>query len=399
MPRLLDDSTAAFAAEVITRGPLSRAEIAQRLGLSMPSLTRIQQILIEKELVAARPVSLDRPSGGRPHQILEPSSLPRKFMGIKLTGQRLYAVRTSLSCQPEAWTEQQLHSQKPDAVMKQITEIQAQLCPQPPAYLGVSLGGTISADGQVQQAKFLKWPQFNAPQLLRAAGCKTPSVFINDVEGVARFEQWFGLGRESEDFSIVTIGAGIGHAVIHHGRILHPSQSQLGLIGHLPLAPDSGRRCWLGHLGCAASVLNLDAIVDAAKCRARQAGSPLPTLEEVDVAKRDRIETDRQVAWLEACLRLKIPAVRAVLEETTRYLIRLLAIVADISVADSVIVTGELTPILSWGLADYQQKLSELRDPSAFPIRVLTRPETFDFWAQGAAASAIRAWILQHSAS
>ena len=64
------------------------------------------------------------------------------------------------------------------------------------------------------------------------------------------------------------------------------------------------------------------------------------------------------------------------------------------SVAQALTITGELAGILTWGLGDIDAMIAQLRDPVSQPIEITLRPDTFDFWAQGAAAAAIRQWLL-----
>ncbi|MDU0969143.1 MAG: ROK family protein [Actinomycetaceae bacterium] len=385
MARLLDDSLCAFAAEVISRGPQARTELSQRLTLSAASMTRLQRELLARDVLAEGHPEPNAHATGRPTHVLVPSPTPRTFVGVKLTSDHLYAVSTSLTCERQDTVDAPLTGRSPQAVMRQVADTVARLAPAP-QYVGISMGGTVDSAGHVGEAVYLGWRDVDLAPWLAEAGCAVPAVFLNDVEGVARYEQWFGMGRVCEDFSVVTIGTGVGHAVIHHGRVLHRGDNLLGLIGHLPLDAGSPRTCWLGHSGCAAALLNLDAIVTAVRDAAP--GKALPPL---DPAAPGPVP---EVAWLRRCLDEDVPRTRRVLEDAYRDLARLLAIIADVSVAQALTITGELAGILTWGLGDIDAMIAQLRDPVSQPIEITLRPDTFDFWAQGAAAAAIRQWLL-----
>lgn len=392
MARLLDDSHCAFAAEVIARGPLTRTDLARRLKLSAPSMTRIQRLLVAEDILAEGAPEPNPYATGRPTHVLQPSPTPRTFIGVKLTGDHLYAVRTSLTCTPLDQCEVALVDRSPEAVMGQVARTIARLSRATPDHVGISIGGRTHADGRVIEAGYLGWGAVDAAELLRRAGCTAPATFINDVEAVGRWEQWFGLGQDVENFSIVTLGAGVGHAVIHHGRILHRGETQLGLIGHLPLAADSTQRCPLGHVGCAAAVLNLDALVAAVRRAAPS--SALPEVPRAVPSRVPGITSDPQVAWLKHCLDADVPGVREVLEEALVNCARLLAIIIDVTVAEALTITGELAGLLTWGLGDLGGLINDMRDPVNTDVEFTLRPDTFDFWARGAAAAAIRTWIM-----
>ena len=85
--------------EVLRHGPLARAELARRLGLSPPSLTRLTAPLIEAGLLtetsARRPVGAGRPS--RPLDVVPEAC---HFVGVKLTEDESYCVLTNLRAEP-----------------------------------------------------------------------------------------------------------------------------------------------------------------------------------------------------------------------------------------------------------------------------------------------------------
>src|SRR6478609_6811579 len=104
---MLTDSEAALARAVLIHGPISRSALTTRLGLSPASLTRLAKpfidhgILIELDDVADGSV-------GRPTRPLDISPDAGHFVGIKLTGDRLYAVATDIRASVLAASESPL---------------------------------------------------------------------------------------------------------------------------------------------------------------------------------------------------------------------------------------------------------------------------------------------------
>ncbi|MBN2273031.1 MAG: ROK family protein [Bacteroidales bacterium] len=74
-------------------------------------------------------------------------------------------------------------------------------------------------------------------------------VFIeNDANLAALGEYWLGAGREAQDLFMITLGSGIGGALLTGGKIfrLHPSA---GEFGHM-IIEKTGETCTCGRKGC-----------------------------------------------------------------------------------------------------------------------------------------------------
>jgi glucokinase len=102
-----------------------------------------------------------------------------------------------------------------------------------------------------------------------AAATGLPTGVINDAKAFALAEYRMGAAAGADTALCVTIGTGIGGAVIAQGRILFGAGGMAGEIGHLILQPD-GPRCTCGNLGCAETLANGPAIVGEAVRRVVQ---------------------------------------------------------------------------------------------------------------------------------
>lgn len=80
---------------MLTHGPLSRTELARRLGLSRPSLTRLTKPLIDEGLFVESG-SRYEPRTGRAVRPLDVAAEQRHFTGVNLTGHDLTAVLTTM---------------------------------------------------------------------------------------------------------------------------------------------------------------------------------------------------------------------------------------------------------------------------------------------------------------
>ena len=100
-----------------------------------------------------------------------------------------------------------------------------------------------------------------APAIAEATGL--PVGMINDAKAFALAEYRLGAAAGADTALCVTVGTGIGSAVIAHGQILYGVGAMAGEIGHLILQPE-GPRCTCGNLGCAETLANGPAIVGEA---------------------------------------------------------------------------------------------------------------------------------------
>ncbi|WP_017591097.1 ROK family glucokinase [Nocardiopsis potens] len=76
-----------------------------------------------------------------------------------------------------------------------------------------------------------------------------PVVVENDANAAAWAEVRFGAGRGCRDAVVVTLGTGVGGAVIMDGELRRGRFGAAGEIGHYRMVP-FGRRCACGNQGC-----------------------------------------------------------------------------------------------------------------------------------------------------
>lgn len=76
-----------------------------------------------------------------------------------------------------------------------------------------------------------------------------PVMVDNDVNCAALGEYWKGAARSADDFLCMTIGTGIGGAIIQGGQVYHGAAYSAGEFGHMTLYP-GGSACACGDYGC-----------------------------------------------------------------------------------------------------------------------------------------------------
>lgn len=361
------------AHEVLLHGPLSRAELARRFDLTPGTLTRITKTLIDDGVLtdagtAAFVGATDEARLGRPSQPLDVRADGHEFIGVKVAGDHAYAVRTTLRAEVLRAVDAPLPGRDPEAVSDTVAALVHELG-DGAARVGVSVGGHVSASA-VRRGPFLEWTDVPFGALLTQRLGVVP-VLSNDVVAVTEATHWFGEARGRDRFALVTIGAGTGLGLVTHGRIVMDDDVGLGLVGHLPLDP-FGPICPQGHRGCAEAVLTTGAITAAASTAL---GRPLDHTEVLALAEAGD------------------PAARRVVDDAARALGRFIALVANLTMPQLVVVGGEGAALVRVGESALHQALDGDRDPLAAPVPITVQDGGLAEWARGAAVIAIQDFV------
>lgn len=116
--------------------------------------------------------------------------------------------------------------------------------------VGVAAAGFIDAEqATVYYAPNINWR--SEPFRDRLAE-RLPGLDItidNDANAAGWAEYRFGAGRGTTDMTMLTIGTGVGGAIITNGRLLRGGFGAAGEIGHLRVVP-GGHPCGCGQKGC-----------------------------------------------------------------------------------------------------------------------------------------------------
>ncbi len=365
-------TTQAVALEVLRHGPLSRRDIAHRLGLSPGSLTRLAAPLIDGGLLVE--VGERAQTGaGRPSRLLDVRADSRHFLGMKLTAGEVVGVVTDLRATVVAEAGLPLTGTDPDTVVERIASLVHHFTGlgYRPTMLGIGVGGLVGAGGVVLNAPFLGWEEIPLQQLVEDA-TGIPTIVDNDLVAVTECENWFGTASGVDRFAVVTLGAGVGYGLVVHGQIVIDEDSGIGLVGHWPLDP-LGPLCPAGHRGCAHSLLTDTAIATEVSTAL---GRPVSFDEALDAAEAGD------------------PAARRVVTDAGRGLGRLLAAVANLTVPQLIVIGGEGSRLATVAAAAVQDGLHADRDPRARPVPLAMMSGGGQDWCRGAAVLAIQTYVL-----
>ena len=149
--------------------------------------------------------------------------------------------------------------------------------------VGVAAAGFIDADqANIIYAPNLSWRNEPFKSKLEAK-LTLPVVIENDANAAAWAEYRFGAGVGFRHMVMLTIGTGVGGAVITDSKMLRGGFGIAGELGHLRMVPN-GLLCGCGQNGCLEAYASGTALLKAAKALASSndpAGQRLRQLQPV----------------------------------------------------------------------------------------------------------------------
>lgn len=149
----------------------------------------------------------------------------------------------------------------PAAVVDVMVDAIAQLDPaQQSVAIGVGTPGPADASGRIARVaiNLTNWHDVPLADWLEA---KTglPTVLANDANCAGLGEAWLGAGRRFRNLILLTLGTGVGGAIILDGKLFVGHQGAGGELGLITLNPD-GPPCNSGNQGSLEQYVSVPAI-------------------------------------------------------------------------------------------------------------------------------------------
>lgn len=252
---------------VNAEGPLSRAAVASRIGLTRAAVSTLVDELIRSGLLEE--LGPERPGRvGRPGSALALSGRGPAGLGAEIGVDHLAVCVVDLRGEVRARAVRHgtNRGRPPEPVIDELTELVRRVVAEAegeglwPAGLAVAVPGLVSGDSRtVVRAPNLDWHDTDLGALL-------PGDLPVSVDNEANFgglaELWLGEGTPS-DFLHVSAEIGIGGAVVVDGRLLRGTRGFAGELGHVPVRPE-GPDCACGGRGCLEQYAGEEAVLRAA---------------------------------------------------------------------------------------------------------------------------------------
>ncbi|GAA2241099.1 ROK family protein [Promicromonospora sukumoe] len=389
-PALSPAGTRVFQ-QLVRSGDASRTALARDTGLTPGAITRAVRPLLEAGLLLE---TGDRASTdgalGRPATMVTVQAGAHQVIGVKVTADELFGVVCDLRCRVLDEATVPVGGHGPEAITDLIVGLVDRLRTGRPEVgsVGLAVSGDVdAATGHVGYSPFLGWRDVPlGTEVARRTGLAT--TVENDVRALLTGERWYGVGRGISSLALVTVGTGIGCALLVNGQVVHGGFGVAGEVGHVLVDPE-GPLCHCGNRGC------VEAIAGSAGILERMGQAGFKGLGIGDVAELARSGQ---------------PDAVRVLAEAGRAVGTGIATIANLVGAEHIVITGEAIGSSPSDTADDEQDY-DVMDPhvrSAFEQRAFgsaaraaieLRPLRFVDWARGAAACAVEDFVTHYGRS
>ncbi|WP_030683843.1 ROK family transcriptional regulator [Streptomyces sp. NRRL B-1347] len=238
---------------VAAHGPLSRASVASRIGLTRAAVSTLVDELIHSGLL--QELGPERPGRvGRPGSALAVSAHGPVGIGAEVGVDHLAVCAVDLRGDVRARASRRVSNRgrAPEPVLADLAALVREVAQNAerddlrPAGLAVAVPGLVARDSHtVVRAPNLDWHHTDIGAILAP---ELPLTVDNEANFGALAELWLGDGAP-DDFLHVSAEIGIGAALVVDGLLLRGSRGFAGELGHVPVHPD-GPACACGGRGC-----------------------------------------------------------------------------------------------------------------------------------------------------
>ena len=219
--------------------PISRAEIAEKVHFSKPTVSLLVDELVRENWVHEKGIGESSSQGGRRPIHLYFNEKAAFVIGADIGGTKVKIVISDLSgkiiCSSIFNTRKHLEKGLFKQIQKEVQEMiqRNQLNKSLILGMGVGVPGVTETNtGVVVEAPSLEWVRY--PFLTEAERFFSFPVYVdNDVNVAVLGEQWLGRAKNKENVLFVSVGTGIGSGIIIHNQLYRGSFYASGELGYM----------------------------------------------------------------------------------------------------------------------------------------------------------------------
>ncbi|WP_186329278.1 ROK family transcriptional regulator [Agrococcus jejuensis] len=213
----------------------SRAELAERTGLSVATVSRAAAALIDAGLLLEE--SAVGPSGGRPLGRLQVDERAATVLAVDVADRHTTIALVDLGGTVRSSERIPASSTDPDerlAHTLEAVEAAWRAAVPTPVAIGVAIPGPVQPDGEIDFAPALRWRGIRIADLLRAR-IGAPVAVANDANLIALAESRWGVHRDASTLVALAVFEGVGSGIVEAGRVVEGSRGFAGQIGRMLL--------------------------------------------------------------------------------------------------------------------------------------------------------------------
>jgi glucokinase-like ROK family protein len=251
--------------------PLSRADLAKRIGLNRSTVSSIVAQLLHAGLIHETAFQTDKL--GRPGLSLAINPLGGCAVGVEIdaAGVRVFLtdfVANTVWCRRIRLGEgepQETYLHCAEEMVRQAL-FQAQAQGLRVLGIGVALPGLVDVhEGELRYAPSLHW--HDIPLRTRwNQRFGLPVLIENNANAAALGEFYFGVGQNVPNFLYIGAGATMGGGIVINGELCRGRGGFAGQMGHMTLDPN-GLRCSCGRQGCWETLVGPRQVVEQYRMR------------------------------------------------------------------------------------------------------------------------------------
>lgn len=262
-------------------GPLSRTEIADKIGYSRSKITAVVNELTNAGIL--QEIGDGKSSGGRRPRVLHFNANFGYVVGIDMGATSLDIAIANFEAQIIDRHEMTIDVRDgPDIILGLIRNSLLERL----EYLGIPTnkvyGFGIGVPGPVEFSTGLLiappimpgWEAYPIAAFIRELFTSAVVIVDNDVNVMALGELRAGAGIKEKNFLFIKIGTGIGCGIVCNGQVYRGTDGCAGDIGHICI-DQNGPVCHCGNIGCLEAMAAGPAIAARATEAVRAKQSPI----------------------------------------------------------------------------------------------------------------------------
>lgn len=165
------------------------------------------------------------------------------------------------------------------------------------AGVGFGVPGPVTAEGVIVMNANLGWRNKHVSKELKEL-TGLPCKGGNDVKTAGMGEMWKGGAAGYKDAVFITLGTGVGAAIIADGKVILGSKGAAGEVGHIKVDGEIQDACGCGGVGCMEQFASATGVVRMAKELLEKSDKPslLRNGEVTAKAVFDAVKEDDELA-------------------------------------------------------------------------------------------------------